>query len=269
VPEDGLGDPRTAALMTVWGEGCFGPHDPRLAVDIAEALDLVVATSRTVAVVGANLPLIAAVAEVTSARLHLMDWRKPCLDRVSDGLGRLAGRCTRQVSEPDRLNPQPPPPGGVAGLVTLEAMTFADYKPGLVHQAWRALRPGARWVLLDWVAEPPNPPGLAAGFASAWVTPQPTNYRTLPRLLKEGGFTVVSDQSAGERIARAAERAFRSLPGRLEDFTRVAKGPEGALALKELAWELSAWKLRLKLLGAGGVDVRMIIATRDPDPAED
>jgi hypothetical protein len=256
------GHPRIAALEAIWGAGLFVPGDPRIDMELAEALDLVVATRKTILTLGVNLPTLEAISDVTSARLLALDWREPCVARVQAGLGRLMNRISVKLSDIERMNIGVAPEGGFAGFVSVDAFTYADYKPGLVSQAFKLLRPGAVWAILDYVGETEALP--AGAFASAWAQPQVCGHRTLPRLLIEGGFEVMSDDTATERLLGAANRAVRSLPARLDDFAAHAQGAKGALALRELAWELQTWRTRMRILGTRALEARLIIARRGP-----
>lgn len=262
MPSAFAGNPRVAALEAIWGVGQFVPGDPRFDMELAEALDLIVATRKTVLTLGVNLPTLEAIADVTSARITALDWREPCVGQIQAGLGRLTNRIEVKLSDIERMNVGIPPEGGFAGLVSVDAFTYADYKPGLVSKAHRLLRPGAVWAVLDYVGEAELVPSGA--FASAWAQPQLCGARTLPRLLTEGGFQVMSDDTATERLLGAAGRAIRGLPGRLDDFVAQAQGPAGALALRELAWELQSWRTRMRVLGTRGLQARLIIARRGP-----
>ena len=251
-------NPRILALECLWGEGRLAPSDAGLEAEIAEALGLVVATTKTVGLLGVSSAQALAAADVTSAKLRVHEPREPLLARIVDVSERFGGRAQTQTCEFDR--PQFPM-RSLDGLISVDAFTYADHKPGLATAAYKALNPGATWCIVDWCAAELLP---GSAFASSWSEPQPARPGATASLLEDCGFKVKDDACITGRVLSRAETALNKLGERIDAFeAAAASGGLMRLTLKEMLWEAQSWRERADLMAAGALEYRLIVAERE------
>ena len=256
--------PRLLALECLWGEGRLSPSDAALEAEIAEALGLVVATTKTVGLLAASPMQMVTAADVTSAQLRIHEPRAAVLSRMVEVAERFGKRAQTQGCDYDR--PQFPM-RSLDGMISVDAFTFSDHKPGLAASAYKGLKPKATWAILDWCAAELLP---GSAFASAWAEPQPPRPGAIPELLAECGFKVRDDLCVTGRVLARAEGALKKLARRIDALeTAAAGGGLMRLTLKEMLWEAQSWRERADLMAAGALECRLILAEREAGLGDD
>ncbi len=251
--------PRIAALETIWGRGRYGPGSGDIDQALVEALGRQRGRIGKIGLLGADIISAEAAVQAYGEALILADWRQECASRSRE----IADNSKVLDCDLDRVKVFED--GSLKALLTLEAMTFVDHKPGLAARAYRALRDGGRWAMFDFVAADGFEP--VASFASAWAEPQILTEEAYRGHLETSGFRNIAYQDVTSLVLDAARGAFSRLGAALEDaVAEGAEGRDGALMLQELSWEAASWRARVKALEKGGL--RAVIWSVDKPGAD-
>jgi hypothetical protein len=253
-------DPRVRALETLWGEGRFaagsGALDQLLLDEAFGSSD----AAGEIGFLGADAALMLACRARSNRPIAASDWRTGCAARVEA----LVEGVAVERSEPDR--PKGLPASGLASLVSLDALAFADHKAGLIARAHKALGDAGRWIVLDTVRTTRRAP--AEAFASAWAEPQLANAEELEELLRLAGFRILRSISVSDLVIGAAREGYARLSGALEEAVRSGQsGRSGALYLQELAWEAASWRARMRALEGGALSALVWTLEKGGDDA--
>ncbi len=236
--------PRIAALETVWGRGRYMPGDGELDAMLIEALGKVKGRIGKIGLLGVDPVSTDVLAQAAGEALELVEWRSPCSKRSSE----LTDNARVSSADLDRMNRFED--GSLKAMLSVDALTYVDHKPGLSSRVYRALRDGGRWAVLDYSANPDF--NSQTAFASAWAEPQLLHGEVIQETLETSGFKFVRRMDATRAVTQAAKAAFSRLGTALEDVVAEgADGRDGALMLQEVSWEAVAWRKRLKALESG------------------
>lgn len=250
--------PRLAALGVIWGEDRVRPGD-----DTADALEparLGVAPDGRVAVLGPGMvgPL-AAFAGAHAGPIEVFEWREETVEALKYGVAKakLDGRVS--VTRVD-LEAHVWTPGAFDGLWSVDDFAYCSFPPHLAQQIMKCLKPGACAVVESYVGLPCAE--LATAFASSFAEPQIRAHGDVLQVFKDTGFTVESDEDLTEEFLDTARQSLLRLGSRLADPSKL-----DVAAARELAWEVEAWRMRLRLLGQRRLERRRLTLRKPADTA--
>ncbi len=245
--------PRLAALTRLWGAGRILPGD-----DTADALapaQLGAPEDGRIAILGPGLAgPVQAFAGAHPGPIDAHEWR----DETYELLGfftrraKLGERVTTARIDLETLTFEPEK---FDGVWSLDEFSFVDEPTRLAHQIAKALKPD-RCVLVECYAGLPSS-DIAPAFASAFAEPHIRAAGDIAHFLMESGLKIEAQDDLTEEHIASVREAFRGL----ESGLREGGGLDVAAA-RELAWEAEAWRARLKLLAAGRLERRRIVARR-------
>lgn len=259
-PDDELFDapevpraPRLEALSLLWGDERILPGD-----DTADRLapaQLGVAADGLIAVLGPGLIApVSALAAAHEGPIAAFEWRDETFEILAQGLRRakLGERVTAtridletHAFEADKFD----------GVWSLDEFTYADEPTRFAHHMAKTVK-ADRCVLVEFYAGLPSP-DIAPAFASAFAEPHIRAAGDVAHFLIESGLKIEAQDDLTEEHLDCAKQAFKRLESRLKE----AGGVDTAIA-RELAWETEAWRARLKLLAAGRLERRRIVARK-------
>ena len=248
--------PRIAALERMWGVGRFGPD--LLDGPLLDALEQSMPDDGDVGMMGADPALLRAWAGRSDRNLYASEWRSGALDRVRKAVPEIA------VIDDDVDRLKAFPEDALAALASVNTMSFADHKPGLVSCAWNALKDGGRWVVVDMVRTTPKTPDTA--FASAWAEPQLAEEAEFDALLEKAGFGEIRKLNLTQQMIGRVREQLAELGAALEQTVAEGMNGGGALFLREFVWELKSWRARLKALEGGALQVVMWTVVKGGTP---
>ena len=248
--------PRIGALETIWGKGRWTPSCGEIDGKLVEAIGRQRGRIGKLGLIGVDAIAADHMATAVGEELVIAEWRLPCAKRTAQ----IVDNAVVKSADLDRITCFAD--GSLKALLSVEAMTFVDHKGGLAARAYRSLREGGRWALLDYSIAPGFKP--QASFASAWAEPQLQTDDQIRIHLETVGFRNIEFVDVTEAVLRAARSAFARLGAALEDATSAAgnNGRDGALMLQELSWEATSWKARIKALEADVLAVRIWTADK-------
>ncbi len=248
---------RMRALQLAWGEQRFAPGSDLLDNKL---LDMVFETANqagALGFIGADPSLMSSCRDRTDRSLFAAEWRPGCLDvskKSVSGVVISGADIDRPLCFPDRK---------IEGMLSVDAFAFADHKPGLAGRVFKALTGTGRWVAMDMVRNTPKTP--APAFASAWAEPQLVTAEEVDAVLKATGFVAVRREDVTSMLVKAARHGITGLGAALERAMKEGlDGPDGAVVLQEVAWEIQTWQARLRAMEGGALSAFMWIADKDP-----
>ncbi len=245
------GDVRLAALEVLWGEGRFAPSLSTLCDAVGTLEAGAEGDLARLGIINGDPALVRSLMGSSGAAPVICEWRKPVRNRFLRDFPDFD--CLE--GELDRL---PFSATSLAGLVSVDAFTYADHKAGLAVRALKALKPGAQWTALDLVRESGGA-SLKAAFASAWAEPQLTDVATIEELASSAGLECISPcETVTAQLVGEIENGLASFSDTLEErLTSALKSLPHGLLVREIAWEAESWKWRGRALEAGLISARL------------
>lgn len=240
-------DPRLEALQRLWGQGRLMPGDADAEAALPAALSLSATASLAVFGPGLIAP-VAALAGTHVGPLRAFEWREESLPPLRRALSR-AGLAERAEVAGIDLETFTPPAEAFDGLVSFDDFTYADNAARLALQFARALKPKSPAIVECYCGEPGA--DLAGAFASAFREPQIRTAAALAGLFEESGLRVEDNADAIDAHVAQARDGFRRLGEAISQ-----SGPPAAATARELSWETSAWRVRVRLLAARRLERR-------------
>jgi SAM-dependent methyltransferase len=252
--------PRLAALAVMWGEGRVRPGD---AASEAVALAPVqVQAQGVLAVLGPGGPApVLALAAIHPGQIQVFEWREETLEAQKLAIAKAGLEERVKVASID-LEAHVFAQQSFDALLSIDDFAYASYAPHLAQQIFKALKPGARGLLDAYVGF--KLPEHATAFATSFAEPQIRPHGDLLQILHDTGLIVASDDDLTDDFARLAREGFTRLSQNMDAVAKL--DVRGA---QELAWEVEAWRMRLKLLGQRRLERRRIVVERpSADPSE-
>ena len=247
-------DPRLQVMELVWGEGYFSPNGPGLSTALAELTDPL-SDSATIGFLTPDPGRVLLVAGEQIDRCILVDWRDPCRARLQAQFGEADVR-KGDVDRPGFAEES------LDGIVSLEGFLFSDHKLGLMTRAFKALKPGGRLVVADY-ARLEADASFAPAFANAFAEPQIAKDGELSELATMAGLEAVEAcADMTEAMVTAIKSGFTRLDARVASAIVDAPADERTRLVKELAWELQAWKWRQRALEGGLLAYQFMVFQR-------
>lgn len=249
--------PRLKALSVMWGEGRIRPGDHT--ADSLEPARIGLAPEGLLALLGPGLvgPL-SAVAAAHPGKIDVFEWREETLDALKHGVKvvKLDERVT--VARID-LEAHVFTPNHYDGLLSTDDFAYTSYPPHLAQQIMKCLKPSACAVIECYVGFKAQE--LATAFASSFAEPQIRPHGDLLQFFTDAGFALEADDDLTEEFQQTARESWKQLNARLgETALDVA-------AAQELAWEVQAWRARLKLLAQRRLERRRFILRKPVEGA--
>ena len=250
---------RLRALAALWGEGRIRPGDP--VAEAAAPARLGVAADGVLAVLGPGLgaPIIA-LAGAYAGRIEAFEWREETLDALRHAVAGAKAAPRLSAARID-LEAHVFAAGAFDGLISYDDFAYCSYPPHLAQQIFKALKPGAAAIVECYVGLPST--ALASAFASAFAEPQVRAHGDVLKFLTDAGLTVEADDDLTEACLTQAREGFAGLSQRLGEGAKL-----DVTAAQELAWEVEAWRTRMRLLAQRRLERRCIMV-RKPAGADD
>jgi len=249
---------RLTALAAIWGEGRVRPGD-----DASEKLEptrLGIAPEGVLAVLGPGLeaPLVA-IAGAHPGKIEAFEWREETFDALKHGLAKAKLAERIGLARID-LEAHVFPLAFYDGLISLDDFAYCGHPPFLALQIVKTLKPGAAAVVECYVglkcAEFPT------AFASAFAEPQIRAHGDLLQVFSDAGLALESDEDLTEGFLGVARAGFKRLGDVLTNNAKL-----DVAAMRELAWEAEAWRVRMKLLAQRRLERRRFVLRRPADVA--
>ncbi|MFZ2029766.1 MAG: hypothetical protein WAU68_05630 [Vitreimonas sp.] len=248
--------PRLTALAAIWSEGRVRPGD-----DASEKLEparLGIAPEGVLAVLspGLEAPLVA-LAGAHAGKIEAYEWRDETFAALKHGLAKAKLDERIGLARID-LEAHVFPHAFYDGLISIDDFAYCGHPPFLALQIIKTLKPGAAAVVECYVglkcAEFPT------AFASAFSEPQIRAHGDLLQAFSDAGLVLESDEDLTEEFLGLARGGFKRLGDVLTNNAKL-----DVAAMRELAWEAEAWRMRMKLLAQRRLERRRFILRR---PAE-
>ena len=247
---------RLLALCQIWGQGRVRPGED--ALDGLEPARIGLASDATLAFLSPGLAApILAIARAHPGRIDVFEWREEAIEALKYGVrkAKLDDRVT--VTRID-LDAHVWPAGAYDGLLSIDDFAYVGFPPHLAHQLIKCLKPGACAVVEAYVGPPT--PDLATAFASSFAEPQIRARGDLLKYFEDVGFTLEADEDLTGEFIDLARQGFKRLEAALTQPAAF-----DVSTARELAWEMEAWRMRLKLLGQRRLERRRLILRRSSE----
>jgi len=250
--------PRLTALGAIWGEGRVRPGDA--ASENLEPGRLGIAPEGVLAVLSPGLEApLAAIAGAHPGKIEAFEWRDETFDALKHGLAKAKLEERIGLARVD-LEAHVFPHAFYDGLISVDDFAYCGHPPFLALQIVKTLKPGAAAVIECYVglkcAEFPT------AFASAFAEPQIRAHGDLLQVFNDAGLVVESDEDFTEEFLNLARGGFKRLGDVLTNNAKLDVG-----AMRELAWEAEAWRVRMKLLAQRRLERRRFILRRPAEAA--
>lgn len=249
--------PRLAALGVMWGPARIRPgeaEDERAAIAA-----LALPADGVLALLGpGHAGPISTFAEAHPGRINVFEWREETVEAVKYEVlkARLGERVT--VARID-LEAHVFAAQSYDALISIDDFAYCSYPPHLAQQFLKCLKPGARAAIDAYVGF--KSAELATAFASSFAEPQIRPHGDILQFLQDVGFSVVSDDDLTEHFTRLAREGFSRLSENMDAVAQL-----NVLAAQELAWEVEAWRMRMRLLAQRRLERRRIVVERPSEP---
>ena len=122
----------------------------------------------------------------------------------------------------------------------------------------KALKPGACAVAEAYVGV--RCAEFATAFASSFAEPQVRAHGDLLQIFADTGLQLEGDDDLTDEFLAVARANFKQLGARMEEAAKL-----DVAAVRELAWEAEAWRMRMKLLAQRRLERRRFVLRK---PAE-
>lgn len=250
--------PRLTALAAIWGEGRVRPGDE--ANEKLEPGRLGIAPEGVLAMLSPGLEApLAAIAGAHAGKIEAFEWRDETFAALKHGLAKAKLDERIGLARVD-LEAHVFPMAFYDGLISVDDFAYCGHPPYLALQIVKTLKPGAAAVVECYVglqcAEFPT------AFASAFAEPQIRAHGDLLQVFADAGLVLESDEDLTESFLALARAGFKRLG---EVLTNNAK--LDVAAMRELAWEAEAWRMRTKLMAQRRLERRRFILRRPAEAA--
>lgn len=244
-------DSRMSALEVLWGEGRFSPAGSELYSRITENLpELEKGGMDRFGVINTDPAWLNQLISRLGCCPIISEWRSPCEARFAAShpdFDVVTGDLDRPVFEADSLQM----------LFSQDAFAFSDHKSGLAVRAWRSLKPGSQWLVLDTVRGDAKG-DLAPAFASSWGEPQICRGDEIVEICEGAGFELLRDE---DDVTGDVVQAYRTSMDRFSEdlegtLTKQLNKVNRAVFMQELAWDAESWKWRQRALAGNLLNVK-------------
>lgn len=247
---------RLTALAAIWGEGRVRPGDD--ASEKFEPARLGIAPEGVLAVLGPGLEApLTAIAGAHPGKIEAFEWRDETFEALKHGLAKAKLVERIGLARVD-LEAHVFPLAFYDGLISFDDFAYCGHPPFLALQIVKCLKPGAAAIVECYVglkcAEFPT------AFASAFAEPQIRAHGDLLQVFGDAGLALESDEDLTDEFLGVARAGFKRLGDVLTNNAKL-----DVAAMRELAWEAEAWRVRMKLLSQRRLERRRFILRR---PAE-
>lgn len=250
--------PRLAALSVLWGAGRVRPGDA--GADAAEAARIAAPAEGRIGILGPGLQApVAAFAGAHAGPIDVFEWREESFAALAHGVAvaKLDGRVS--VTRID-LEAHVFTPASFDGLWSVDDFAYCSFPPHLAQQIMKALKPGACAVVESYlgvrIAE------FASAFASSFAEPQVRAHGDMLQVFNDTGFAIEADDDITQDFLTLARSHFTQLSDRMGEAAKL-----DVAAVRELAWEAEAWRMRLKLLSQRRLERRRFVLRKPAEAA--
>jgi hypothetical protein len=250
--------PRLTALAAIWGAGRVRPGD-----DASEKLEparVGIAPEGVLAVLGPGLEApLTAVAGAHPGKIEAFEWRDETFAALKHGLAKAKLDERIGLARID-LEAHVFPLAFYDGLISLDDFAYCGHPPFLALQIVKCLKPGAAAVVECYVGL--NCAEFPTAFASSFAEPQIRAHGDLLQVFSDAGLTLESDEDLTDEFLAIARAGFKRLGDVLTNDAKL-----DVAAMRELAWEAEAWRMRMKLLAQRRLERRRFILRRPAEAA--
>lgn len=247
--------PRLAALGVLWGAGRVRPGDA--AGEASEVARIGAVPEGRVAVLGPGLEApIVAFAGAHAGPIDVFEWREETFDALKYGIAKSKLDARVSVARID-LEAHVWQPASFDGLWSIDDFAYCSFPPHLSQQIIKALKPGACAVVEAYVGVRIGE--FATAFASSFAEPQVRAHGDLLQVFADTGLRVEADEDITQTFLALARASFKQMGERMEEAAKL-----DVAAVRELAWEAEAWRMRMKLLAQRRLERRRFVL-RKPD----
>jgi cyclopropane fatty-acyl-phospholipid synthase-like methyltransferase len=249
--------PRLAALGAIWGEGRIRPGEAGDERAVFAALGL--SGEGALALLGpGHAAPIATYAEAHPGRIDVFEWREETVEALKYEMAKAKLDQRVSVSRID-IEAHVFVAHTYDALVSIDDFAYCSYPPHLAQQMYKCLKPGGRAAIDVYVGF--KAAELATAFASSFAEPQIRAHGDILHFLRDVRLEVVSDEDLTEQFLRLAREGLVRLSENMEAVAKL-----NVLAAQELAWEVEAWRMRMRLLAQRRLERRRIVVARPPEP---
>lgn len=249
--------PRLAALGVMWGSARIRPgevEDERAAIAA-----LALPPDGVLALLGpGHAGPISTFAEAHPGRIDVFEWREETVEAVKHEVAKAKLDDRVAVARID-LEAHVFAAQSYDALISIDDFAYCSYPPHLAQQFLKCLKPNARAAIDAYVGF--KSAELATAFASSFAEPQVRPHGDLLQFLEDVGLSVVSDVDLTEQFVRLAREGLSRLGERMDAAAKL--NVRGA---QELAWEVEAWRMRMRLLAQRRLERRRIVVARPGEP---
>jgi cyclopropane fatty-acyl-phospholipid synthase-like methyltransferase len=248
--------PRIAALGVMWGEGRIRPGETDDERGVLAALELNGDGALALLGPGHATPVLS-YAEAHAGRIDVFEWREETVEALKYEMAKakLDGRVN--VARID-LEAHVFAAQTYDALVSIDDFAYCSYPPHLAQQMFKCLKSGARAAIDVYVGF--KAAELATAFASSFAEPQIRAHGDMLHFLQDTRLEVLADEDLTEKFLRLARDGLMRLSGSLDAVAQL-----DVLAAQELAWEVEAWRMRMRLLAQRRLERRRIVVARPAD----
>jgi SAM-dependent methyltransferase len=250
--------PRLAALGVLWGAGRVRPGDD--SADALEPARIGAPPEGRIAVLGPGLQgAVAAFASAHAGPIDVFEWREETVAALKHGVlvAKLDQRVT--VARID-LESYVWTPASFDGLWSVDDFAYCSFPPHLAQQIMKALKPGACAVVEAYVGV--RCAEFATAFASCFAEPQVRAHGDLLQVFADTGLQLEADDDLTDEFLNVARQNFKQLAERMSEAPKL-----DVAAVRELAWEAEAWRMRLKLLAQRRLERRRFVLRKPAESA--
>lgn len=254
--------PRLVALSLIWGEGRIRPGDST--ADKLEPARIDLAPDGVLALLGpGHIGPLAAVAAAHPGPIEVFEWREETFDALKHAIAeaKLGDRVTATRID---LEAYVFAPNHFDGLLSTDDFAYCGYPPHLAQQIMKTLKPGASAMVESYVGM--RIAELSTAFATAFAEPHIRAPADLLQFFRDTGLRVEADEDLTDDFIATARQGFAQLSGKLSET-----GDLEVASAQELAWEVEAWRMRLRLLAQRRLQRRRFILRkpREDEPLQD
>lgn len=249
---------RLAALGVLWGAGRVRPGDD--GADALEPARIGAEADGRVAVLGPGMVgPVAAFATAHAGPIDVFEWREETVEALKYGVttSKLDKRVT--VTRID-LEAHVWTPSSFDGLWSVDDFAYCSFPPHLAQQIMKALKPGACAVVEAYVGV--RCAEFATAFASSFAEPQVRAHGDLLQVFADTGLQLESDDDLTDEFLAIARTNFKQLAERMGEAAKL-----DVAAVRELAWEAEAWRMRLRLLSQRRLERRRFVLRKPAEAA--
>jgi cyclopropane fatty-acyl-phospholipid synthase-like methyltransferase len=249
--------PRLTALGMMWGERRIRPGEANDEHAVFATLSLNREGALALLGPGHAAPVLA-YAEAHPGRIDVFEWREETVDALKHEVAKAKLDQRVAVSRID-LEAHVFAAQSYDALVSVDDFAYCSYPPHLAQQIFKCLKPGRRAALDVYVGL--KAAELATAFASSFSEPQIRAHGDLLHFLRDVRLEVVSDDDLTDQFLRLARDGLTRLSDNMDAVAQL--NVHGA---QELAWEVEAWRMRVRLLLQRRLERRRIVVARPIEP---